>query len=191
MERSMANIIEKAEDYVSSSTISMEVLGDKLSEFLEVERGGLKLYDEALRIVTDSQISQKFEVFREQTRKHESILIQVMEQLGIDPNYLSPAAKVAQQKANGLLSTMSSPDGLPSKAAEINAIENIVLAETKDHADWEMLGKIARQSDDSRLRDVLKPAVSEVEPEEDEHLHWTKEQMARLEFAALSERKKG
>ncbi len=187
----MANIIEKAEDYASSATISMEVLGDKLSEFLAVERGGLKLYDEALRIVADSQVSQKFEVFREQTRKHESILVRVMDQLGLDPDYLSPGAKVAQQKANGLLSTMSSPDGLPSKAAELNAIENIVLAETKDHADWEMLGKIARQSDDSRLRDVLKPAVSEVEPEEDEHLHWTKEQMARLEFAAFAERNKG
>jgi hypothetical protein len=85
---------------------------------------------------------------------------------------------------------MTSPDGLHSKAAEINAIENIVLAETKDHADWEMLGKIARQSNDSRLREVLKPAVSEVEPEEDEHLNWTKEQMARLEFAEISEREK-
>jgi hypothetical protein len=116
--------------------------------------------------------------------------MQVMEQLGLDARYLSPAAKVVQQKASGLLSTMTSPDGLPSKAAEINAIENIVLAETKDHADWEMLGKIARQSNDSRLRDVLKPAVSEVEPQEDEHLNWTKEQLARLEFAALSKQRK-
>jgi rubrerythrin len=186
----MANIIEKAEDYVSSATISMEVLRDKLSEFLAVERGGLKLYDEAVRIVTDPQISKQFEVFRDQTRRHETILMQVMEQLGLDVRYLSPAAKVAQQKANGLLSTMTSPDGFPSKAAEINAIENIVLAETKDHADWEMLGKIARQSTDSQLRDVLKPAVSEVEPQEDEHLNWTKEQLARLEFAALSEQRK-
>ena len=53
-----------------------------------------------------------------------------------------------------------------------------------------MLGKIARQSNDSRLRDVLKPAVSEVEAQEDEHLNWTKEQLARLEFAALSEQRK-
>lgn len=72
-----------------------------------------------------------------------------------------------------------------TKAAELNAIENRVLAETKDHADWEMLGKIARQTDDPHLSDVLKLAVSEVEPEEDEHLNWTKVQMARLEFAAI------
>jgi hypothetical protein len=50
-------------------------------------------------------------------------------------------------------------DGLPNQAAEINAIENIVLAEMKDHANWELLGKIARQSDDDKIREVLKPAV--------------------------------
>ena len=85
---------------------------------------------------------------------------------------------------------MTIPDGLPSEAAEINAIENIVLTETKDHADWEMLGKIARQCTDSRLRDLLKPAVLEVEPQEDEHLNWTKEQLELLEFAAVSEERK-
>jgi hypothetical protein len=62
----MANIIEKAEDYVSSTTISMEMLRDKLSEFLAVERGGLKLYDEAIGIVTIRryQNSSKFSGIR-------------------------------------------------------------------------------------------------------------------------------
>jgi rubrerythrin len=184
----VANIIEKAEDYVSSAKISHDVLRDKLSEFLAVERGGLKLYERALQIVKDSAVSQKFREFREQTRTHESILLRVISQLGMDPTYVSPGAKVAQEKAEALLNTMSETDGLAPKAVEINAIENIVLAETKDHADWEMLGKIARQSDDPKLRDVLKPAVSEVEPQEDEHLNWTKEQMARLEFAAIAKK---
>jgi hypothetical protein len=43
-------------------------------------------------------------------------------------------------------------DGLSGRAAEINAVENIILAETKDHADWELLGKISRQSDDEKIR---------------------------------------
>ncbi len=183
----MANIVEKAEDYVSSAKISRKVLHDKLSEFLAVERGGLKLYEEALRIVKDREVSKKFHEFREETRNHETILLRVLKQLGMDPEFESPGAKMAKKKAHGLLETMTSSDGLPAKAAEINAIENIVLAETKDHADWEMLGKIARQSDDERIREVLKPAVAEVEPQEDEHLNWSKQQMARLEFAAISQ----
>jgi hypothetical protein len=52
------------------------------------------------------------------------------------------------------------------------------------------LGKITRQSNDSRLREMLKPAVSEVEPQEDEHLNGAMEQLAQLKFAALSEQRK-
>jgi len=57
----------------------------------------------------------------------------------------------------------------------------------KDHADWKLLGKIAGQSDDEKIRDALKPAVAEVEPEEDEHLSGP-EQLARLEFAAIAKK---
>jgi hypothetical protein len=83
---------------------------------------------------------------------------------------------------------MLDDDGFSPKAIEVNAIENIVLAETKDHADWEMLGKIARQSDDEKILDALKPAVAEVEPEEDEHLNWTKDQLARLVLAMITKK---
>jgi rubrerythrin len=188
----MANIIEKAGDLVSSSSISREVLHDRLSEFLAVERGGLELYEEALRVISDREVSRRFREFRDQTSKHEAILLRVMNELGMDPTYMSAGAKLAQQKAASLLETIGNRNGgsagLSSDVAEMNAIENIILAETKDHADWELLGKIARQSDDAQIRRVLKPAVSEVEPEEDEHLSWTKEQLARLEFQSLATR---
>jgi hypothetical protein len=69
-------------------------------------------------------------------------------------------------------------------------MENIVLAETKDHADWELLGHIAHRSEDSQLSNLLKPAVSEVEGQEDEHLNWTKTKMGELALLAL-QRKSG
>ena len=47
----MANIVEKVEDYVTSESFSHSLLMDKLSEFLAVEKGGIKLYEAALRIV--------------------------------------------------------------------------------------------------------------------------------------------
>jgi hypothetical protein len=81
---------------------------------------------------------------------------------------------------------MNHTNGLKPAQVELNAMENIVLAETKDHADWELLGKISRQASDDRIRDVLKPVVSDVEAEEDEHLNWTKTKMAELAIAALS-----
>lgn len=69
-------------------------------------------------------------------------------------------------------------------AVKANVMENLALAETKDQADWELLGKIARQSNDEKIREVLKSPVSEVESEEDDHVAWAKEQMARLAFEA-------
>jgi hypothetical protein len=82
---------------------------------------------------------------------------------------------------------MTVSDGMRPEEAEINAIENIVIAETKDHADWRLLSHIARRSSDSRIRDILKPAVDEVEPEEDQHLSWTNEQMAQMSLTSLIE----
>jgi rubrerythrin len=183
----MAEIMEKVKDYTSSAKIKETVLMDKLSEFLAVEKGGVKLYQTALHQVRDPEVRNKFEEFYNQTRKHVEILDRVITHLGGDPTYMSPGAKLAEQKAESLLKTMAQGDSASPAEVELNAIENIVIAETKDHADWELLGKIARRTDDSRLSEVLKPAVDEVEPEEDEHLTWTKQQMARLALASVSE----
>jgi rubrerythrin len=181
----MAELIEKVKDYASSADIKRDVLMDKLSEFLAVEKGGVKLYQSALQQVRDPDVVDRFRQFYEQTRKHVDILTRIITSLGGDPMFMSHGAKVAEQKAEALLETMTMSDGMSLKEAEINAIENIVIAETKDHADWQLLGHIARRSSDSHLRGILKPAVSEVEPEEDRHLEWSKEQMARLALVSL------
>jgi rubrerythrin len=118
---SRSSVVEKAEDYLTSAKISREKLYDKLSEFLAVEKGGLKLYEEALRILTDQEVAKKFRTFKERTRKHESILIRVVQELGMDPAYVSSGAKVATEKAEALLKTMTT--GFTGKPAELNAVE--------------------------------------------------------------------
>jgi hypothetical protein len=57
-------------------------------------------------------------------------------------------------------------------AAELVACECVVLAETKDHADWELLGECA-QALDGEAASVLTAAVEQIEDEEDEHLYHT------------------
>jgi rubrerythrin len=181
----MTEIMERVEDLVTSESYRHDLLMEKLSEFLAVEKGGVKLYEKALLIVKDAQVHDKFVEFLDQTRKHEEILTRVIRELGGDPNFISAGAKVADAKAQALLKTMDG-EGLTPKDAELNAIENIVIAETKDQADWELLGRIARRTNDTKLSTVLKPAVKEVEPQEDEHLTWTKQQMSRLAVEMLS-----
>ncbi|HWN56986.1 MAG TPA: hypothetical protein VNO74_02735, partial [Methylomirabilota bacterium] len=50
--------------------------------------------------------------------------------------------------------------------------------------------KIARQTTDNRLREVLAPAAKTVEQEEDEHLNWTRKKLGELQMAALSQNRK-
>ena len=181
----MSEITETVKDYFTSTNFKRDELMDKLSEFLAVERGGIKLYEAALKHVHDREVKEKFHEFHQQTIRHEQILTNIIEKLGGKPSHKSAGAKIAEQKANALLKTMHETKGMSRDEAELNAIENIVIAETKDHADWELLGHIAHRSEDSRLPQLLKPAVAEVEKQEDEHLHWTQKKMGELSLAAL------
>jgi rubrerythrin len=182
----MAEMIEKVKDYTTSANINRSLLMDKLSEFLAVEKGGVKLYEVAIQKIRNPDVLNRFREFHQQTRKHVDILTRVITALGGDPLRMSSGARAAEEKAQGLLKTMTVSDGMRPDDAEINAIENIVIAETKDHADWQLLSHLAVRSSDPELRKILKPAVDEVEPEEDQHLNWTSEQMAQLSLIALT-----
>jgi rubrerythrin len=181
----MAELTEKVMDFFSSARINERRLMDVLSEFLAVEVGGQKLYEKALGLVSDSEVRTKFREFHRQTLKHQKVLTDVIHQLGGNTRAQSPGAKVATQKAQALLHSMDR-NGLSKDQAELNAIENIVIAETKDHADWELIGKIARQATEDRLREILGAAASEVEQEEDEHLNWTRKKLGELQMKALA-----
>ena len=52
------------------------------------------------------------------------------------------------------------------------AAECVVDAETKDHANWELIGEVAKKSEGVQ-KEALKAAHDEVEDEEDEHLYHT------------------
>jgi hypothetical protein len=61
----------------------------------------------------------------------------------------------------------------PASAAQLVACECVVNAETKDHLDWELIGKCADKLDGD-ARQVLLDAYLRVEDEEDEHVYHTK-----------------
>jgi hypothetical protein len=69
-------------------------------------------------------------------------------------------------------------------AAEIVACEAVVLAETKDHADWELIGAAAKAAEGATA-EALQAAYDAVEDEEDEHLYHTKGWCRELWLQAL------
>lgn len=57
-------------------------------------------------------------------------------------------------------------------AAELVAAECVVLAETKDHQNWELIGHVAKHATGGEAK-VLKTAFDAVEKDEDHHLYHT------------------
>jgi hypothetical protein len=64
------------------------------------------------------------------------------------------------------------------EAAQLVAAECVVLAETKDHLNWELIGELSKavKGEDGK---ALREAYEEVEEQEDEHLYhstgWARE----------------
>jgi hypothetical protein len=67
---------------------------------------------------------------------------------------------------------MAKESGKP-EAAQLVACECVSLAETKDHANWELMSELSKKTKGKEAQ-ALKEACEEVEEEEDEHLYHTK-----------------
>ena len=137
-----------------------QVVLDQLSEFLMVEQGGLELYRVAASRAVNPELKAKYEEFGRETNHHREVLVRLIERLGGDPNYVSPTARVAQFKAAKLLESSMVVDGLSEPELELNDLENVLLAETKDHADWELLAQMADKASKGGLKGMAETAGS-------------------------------
>jgi hypothetical protein len=102
-----------------------------------------------------------------------------METLGLDPKRETPGRGVVRHIGKALVQAMEMARKAGNKdAAQVVAAECVVLAETKDHLNWELIGAAAKASKGEQAK-ALKAAHDEVEDEEDEHLYhttgWTRE----------------
>ena len=145
-----------------------------LLQSLEHERGGIQVYETALKCVVNEDLKEEWEKYLDQTRNHERILVKLMQQLSLDAEEDSPGRRIIKQLGGALVQAMETARGAGNPAAtELCACECVVLAETKDHLDWELISKCAEKSK-GKDRTALKEAADEVEEQEDEHLYHSK-----------------
>ncbi len=155
--------------------VGAEWLKDFLSEMLAVEKGGVKLYEKALSELEHPELEQKLTDFLRQTERHVELCAEMLEAAAGDSNYQSSGAEAADHKAEGLLSTQ-----VPPELTDLNNIENLVLAETKDHWDWEMLASVAPKIGDPELKRIASKAIREVRKQEQAHLNWNEQTLTKL-----------
>jgi rubrerythrin len=144
-----------------------------LYQALETERGGVEIYTAALECAQNEDLRGEWEEYLAQTRRHEGILIEVFEALKLDPEKEAPGRDVVRHIGESLVAAIEKARaaGEP-KAAEIVAAECVVLAETKDHANWELLSECAGKLKGGEAK-AVRDACDQVEDEEDEHLYHT------------------
>ena len=145
-----------------------------LYQALETEMGGVKIYETALRCAVNPDLKEEWEEYYEQTANHVQIVLGVMETLGIDPEKETPGREVVRRIGESLVAAMETAlQNAPQReAAEIVACECVVLAETKDHLNWELIHEVAEKAK-GPSREALMAACEEVEEQEDEHLYHT------------------
>ena len=154
-------------------------LQELLLQSLEHERGGVKVYQTALESASCEDLKKEWTKYLSQTRKHVQILEGVLQKFEIDPEQETAGREVVRSLGEALVRAMKKAQGAGDPAAaQLVACECVVIAETKDHADWELLGKCAESLKGSQ-KDVLEEACEIVEEEEDEHLYhstgWARE----------------
>jgi rubrerythrin len=155
-------------------TMKKEQLNELLYQALETELGGVQVYTTALRCVVNKELKEEWDEYLDQTRVHVKIVQQVMDQLGLDLERETPGRKVVRHQGESLVKAMEMAlKSATPEAAQLVAAECVVLAETKDHLNWELIGEAAKKAG-GELAKKLKTAHDQVEEEEDEHVYHTK-----------------
>lgn len=149
-------------------------LNELLLQSLEHEKGGVMVYETALRCVQNDDLEEEWNKYLEQTKRHVQIVQELCEEMGIDTDKRTPGCKVVESVGKALVQAMEQALAAgDAAAAQLVACECVVIAETKDHLDWELIGECAKKLKGAEAR-LLKEAYDQVEDEEDEHLYHSK-----------------
>jgi len=153
--------------------MKQEQVTELLYQALETEKGGIQVYKTAIRCAQNSDLKEEWTEYLEQTENHERILTDVCTAFGLDPEKETPGRKVVRHIGQSLVKAMEMAlQSGPPEAAELVAAECVVLAESKDHLNWELIGQCVEKLSGAQKK-ALKEAHEEVEEQEDEHLYHT------------------
>jgi hypothetical protein len=154
-------------------TMNTTQVKELLLQSLEHERGGLKIYKAAIAAAQRPDLKAEWTEYLEQTEQHVQSLTEICEAFDIDPMTTTPGTQIVKATGAALLQAidMARASGDPA-AAQIVAAECVVLAETKDHLDWELIGEVSKELSGEQQQ-LVREAYERIEDEEDEHLYHT------------------
>ena len=149
-------------------------LVDLLYQGLETELGGVEIYTTAIACAVNKDLKKEWKEYLGQTKNHVRIMRDAMKTIGLDPEKVTPGRKVVHHIGGALVKAMKMAKATgDAEGAELVAAECVVLAETKDHQDWDLIRKCAEHLP-GKATEALKSAYDAIEYQEEEHLYHTK-----------------
>ncbi|HEU4350910.1 MAG TPA: hypothetical protein VFR66_03460 [Burkholderiales bacterium] len=165
--------------------MEMQMVKELMLQSLEHEMGGTKVYETALKCIVNEDLKDEWERYRQETEKHVRVLHDACLQLEIDPEEQTAGRKITHDMGASHVAAMEAALGTGDKEmAQCVAAECVVLAETVDHFNWQLIGEVAKRMDGAQAK-ALKEAYQEVEDEEDEHLYHSKGWLRELSLEGL------
>jgi hypothetical protein len=138
-----------------------------------------------LECALNDDLREEWEKYLAQTENHVEVLADVCEALGLDGREVTPGRQVIQHNGKSLVIAMKMALAAEDPpAAELVACDCVVLAETKDHFNWELIGQSIKTVSGEQA-EVLRQAYDAIEDQEDEHLYHTKGWARELWLKAL------
>jgi hypothetical protein len=160
-------------------------LKEHLLQSLVHERGGVLIYRTALECTVNQDLRKEWEKYLGQTQNHVVVLSQLCQALGWDPGEMTPNCKIVQHNGIALVTAMKMALAEGDRdSAQLVACDSVLLAETKDHANWGIICECAKAAA-GPAAEALQSACKQVEEEEDEHLYHTQGWARELRLKAL------
>lgn len=168
------------------STPEQRALLDLLSEWLTLERDGIRLYQQYESAAPEEE-QVTLAIYRMEIARHVGLLEQTIIDLGGDPSYISPLGMTARRLTDVLLELDQMV--LPERRG-MYRLEALLVFETRDQLLWEMLAALARHGSAAAGAGALRRAADDVQsvealgagdaPRHEERLQWIRATMRQL-----------
>src|SRR4051794_37952243 len=125
------------------SGLNVPFIAGTLSSFLAHERAGACLYRVAAEHSENPMLVGKYREFGRETEEHIAIYEQLIADMGGDPHYVSPAARMVEQQGAKLLEAPVLLAGsVDLLTLETSFLEAVAIAEHKCHDNWVLLARL-------------------------------------------------
>ena len=165
--------------------MEMQMVKELLLQSLEHEQGGVKIYETALKCAQNEELKEEWQRYHQETEHHVQVLHDVLSQMQLDPQEQTPGRKIVHDMGASFVAAMEAALGAGDPGMdECVAAECVVLAEEKDHSNWQLIGEVAKKMTGAEAK-ALKAAYQEVEDQEDEHYYHSKGWLRELSMQSL------